>query len=175
MKPPKFLCVPIIVLALAACGRSPKGPSISLPRGASVLERFAASELRRYLYLRTGELSALEEVGSFDVVRAGVLLGNVFSFARRFGYHLPVPDGTYRVTLKLIEYEIDRKGGRVFDVLIRGKRVAEKVDIYAEVGRFKPYDLTPQAGEAVQGVGAGSNRCSCGPSLAACMKPNFRG
>jgi hypothetical protein len=70
---------------------------------------------------------------------------------RVFGYHLSVPDGTYRVTLKLIENEIDRKGGRVFDVLIRGKRVAEKVDIFAAVGRFKPYDLTLQAVEAVQG------------------------
>ena len=70
---------------------------------------------------------------------------------RVFGYHLSVPDGTYRVTLKLIENEIDRKGGRVFDVLIRGKRVAEKVDIFAAVGRFKPYDLTLQGVEAVQG------------------------
>ncbi|MCX6559610.1 MAG: malectin domain-containing carbohydrate-binding protein, partial [Candidatus Aminicenantes bacterium] len=57
------------------------------------------------------------------------------------GYRLLVPEGRYDVTLKFCETEIDRKGGRVFDVLIQGKKVAEAVDIFDRVGRYRPLDL----------------------------------
>ncbi len=58
------------------------------------------------------------------------------------GYRLLVPNGRYAVTLKFCETEIERAGGRVFDILLQGKRVAENVDIFARVGRHKPLDLT---------------------------------
>ena len=61
---------------------------------------------------------------------------------RAYGYRLQVPDGMYSVTLKFVEHEFDRKGARVFDVLIQGKKAAEKVDIFQKAGRFKAYDLT---------------------------------
>ena len=60
---------------------------------------------------------------------------------RMYGYHLLVPDGTYAVTLKFCEGEFDRKGGRVFDVIIQGKKVAEKLDIFERAGRFRALDL----------------------------------
>jgi hypothetical protein len=60
---------------------------------------------------------------------------------RMYGYHLLVPDGTYAVTLKFCEGEFDRKGGRVFDVIIQGKKVAEKLDIFERAGRYKALDL----------------------------------
>jgi len=60
---------------------------------------------------------------------------------RMYGYHLLVPDGTYEVTLKFCEGEFDRKGGRVFDVIIQGKKVAEKLDIFERAGRYKALDL----------------------------------
>jgi len=60
---------------------------------------------------------------------------------RVYGYHFPVPDGTYTVTLKFCEGEFDRKGARLFDILIQGSKVAEKVDIYERAGKFKALDL----------------------------------
>ncbi len=61
---------------------------------------------------------------------------------RVFGYHLPVPNGVYSVTLQFVEGEIKEKGRRVFDVLIQGRKAAEKVDIFAAAGLLKAYDLT---------------------------------
>jgi hypothetical protein len=58
------------------------------------------------------------------------------------GYHLPVPPGSYDVTLKFCEGEFDRKGARVFDIFVQGKKLAERVDIFARAGKEKPYDLT---------------------------------
>jgi hypothetical protein len=60
---------------------------------------------------------------------------------RTYGYHLLVPDGTYKVTLKFCEGEFNRKGARVFDVIIQGKKVAEKLDIFERAGRDKALDL----------------------------------
>lgn len=60
---------------------------------------------------------------------------------RVFGYHLPVPNGTYSVTLQFVEGEIKEKGRRVFDILIQGRKAAEKVDIFAAAGLFRAYDL----------------------------------
>jgi hypothetical protein len=60
---------------------------------------------------------------------------------RVFGYHLKVPNGTYTVTLQLVEGAVDRPRGRVFDVILQGRKVAENVDIFARAGAFKVLDL----------------------------------
>ncbi len=60
---------------------------------------------------------------------------------RSFGYHLRVPNGVYAVTLQFVEGSIDRPRGRVFDVLIQGRKVADNVDIFARAGQFKALDL----------------------------------
>jgi hypothetical protein len=70
---------------------------------------------------------------------------------RVFGYHLNVPNGTYTVTLQFIEGAVDRPRGRVFDVLIQGRRIAENIDIFARVGRDKPLDLTFPGVEVADG------------------------
>jgi len=60
---------------------------------------------------------------------------------RVLGYRLKVPDGTYEVTLQFIEGEMKAKNARVFDVVLQGKRVLEKLDIFARVGEFRPLEL----------------------------------
>jgi hypothetical protein len=60
---------------------------------------------------------------------------------RVFGYHLKVPNGVYTVTLQLVEGSIDRPRGRVFDVIVQGRKVADNVDIFARAGQFKALDL----------------------------------
>jgi hypothetical protein len=61
---------------------------------------------------------------------------------RVFAYFIPVPNGSYNVTLKFCEGQIDKKAGRVFDILIQGKKVLEKLDIFERAGRFKALDLS---------------------------------
>ncbi len=61
---------------------------------------------------------------------------------RVYGYHLAIPDGIYTVTLQFCEGEFDRKGARLFDILIQGDKVAEKVDIFERAGKHKALDLS---------------------------------
>lgn len=70
---------------------------------------------------------------------------------RVFGYRLAVPNGRYSVTLQFVEGEVKQKGRRVFDVLIQGRKAAEKVDIFAAAGPFKAYDLTFKNVEVADG------------------------
>jgi hypothetical protein len=56
------------------------------------------------------------------------------------GYRLAVPNGTYTVILKFAEAQFDALGRRVFSVNIQGRRVIDKLDIFARVGQNKPYE-----------------------------------
>jgi hypothetical protein len=67
------------------------------------------------------------------------------------GYRILVPDGVYAVTLKFCETEFDKKGARVFDVYVQGRKIAESVDLFDRAGRYKPYDLTSPAVEVKSG------------------------
>ena len=60
---------------------------------------------------------------------------------RVYGYRLAVPNGRYRVDLQFIEGEMKEKGRRVFDVSLQGKRVIEKLDIFARAGMLRPLEL----------------------------------
>jgi len=61
---------------------------------------------------------------------------------RVFAYNIPVPDGFCDVTLRFVEGQITRARGRVFDVIVEGRKVIENLDIFARVGRFKALDFT---------------------------------
>ncbi len=70
---------------------------------------------------------------------------------RVFGYHLPVPNGAYSVTLQFVEGDIDRARGRVFDVLLQGRKVLDNFDIFARVGKFRALDLNFEKVEVTDG------------------------
>lgn len=53
----------------------------------------------------------------------------------------PVEDGTYNIQLKLAEHYWSDIGDRVFDIDIEGQRVADDIDMVAEVGANTVYDL----------------------------------
>jgi hypothetical protein len=59
---------------------------------------------------------------------------------RVYGYHLTVPNGNYNLTLKFCEGEIKEKNRRVFDISVQGKKVLEKLDIFAQVGSDRALD-----------------------------------
>jgi hypothetical protein len=71
---------------------------------------------------------------------------------RVFGYHLKVPNGTYAVTLQLVEGAVDRARARVFDIIVQGRKVAEAVDIFARVGARRALDLTFGGVEVADGT-----------------------
>lgn len=58
-------------------------------------------------------------------------------------YTFAVPNGDYRVTLKMAEtYAYAYVGGRVFDISIQGERVRSRFDLLAAAGRYRAFDLT---------------------------------
>jgi beta-galactosidase len=60
-----------------------------------------------------------------------------------FEYHIPVPNGRYRVLLKFAEPTADAAGDRVFDVLVNGVPRLEALDIFSAAGaRLKGVDRT---------------------------------
>jgi beta-galactosidase len=69
-----------------------------------------------------------------------------------FSYRVPVPSGRYRVTLKFQEPAADHAGAREFDVLVNGKIVLERFDIFAAAGGKlkgvdRVFDVTSRDGE----------------------------
>ncbi len=58
------------------------------------------------------------------------------------GYRLSVPSGSYDVTLKFCEPHYREAGKRIFGVTLQGKRVIERLDIFAKVGPDRALDYT---------------------------------
>jgi hypothetical protein len=67
-----FLVLPALALsALFGCARKNEAPDIVIAKDASWYERAAATEIRRYFYLTTGELPVIREAESLSRVPAG--------------------------------------------------------------------------------------------------------
>lgn len=67
-------------------------------------------------------------------------------------YQLKIPNGTYQVTLKFAEIHYQQANKRVFDLTLQSHKVASALDVYAEVGFAKPYDLVIDKVEVTEGV-----------------------
>jgi beta-galactosidase len=60
-----------------------------------------------------------------------------------FSYHIPVPAGSYEVTLKFVEPSATAAGQRVFDVMANGKTALKGFDVFAAAGdKLKAVDRT---------------------------------
>ena len=57
-------------------------------------------------------------------------------------YRLPLPNGSYTVTLKFCEPHYKEAGKRVFGVKLQGQPVIDKLDIFAKAGQNKALDYT---------------------------------
>jgi hypothetical protein len=57
------------------------------------------------------------------------------------GYHYQIPNGSYKVTLKLNEPHYGEPGKRVFGAKIQNRQVFSKLDLFAKVGKNKAYDV----------------------------------
>jgi hypothetical protein len=58
------------------------------------------------------------------------------------GYHYPVPNGTYAVTLKFNEPHYGEPGKRVFGVKIQDRQVIQGLDLFAKHGKNRAHDRT---------------------------------
>jgi hypothetical protein len=61
------------------------------------------------------------------------------------GYHYPVPNGSYKITLKFNEPHYGEAGKRVFGAKIQNRQVFRKLDLFAKVGKNKAYDVVASA------------------------------
>jgi beta-galactosidase len=86
-------------------GGTPRGIN---PADSSPLQRIAVSA---------------DDPGIYDSFREGA-----------FRYRVPVPGGRYHVTLKFQEPTMGKAGAREFDVLINGKTVLARFDVFAAAG-----------------------------------------
>ncbi len=57
-------------------------------------------------------------------------------FAKQLIYNIPVPNGSYNVTLSFAEMYFNAAGKRVFSVSLEGQTVLQDLDIWALVGQF---------------------------------------
>jgi hypothetical protein len=57
-------------------------------------------------------------------------------------YRFKVPNGEYKVRLQFCEPHYNEAGKRVFGVEIQGKRIIDKLDVFAKVGKNKALDYT---------------------------------
>jgi len=56
-------------------------------------------------------------------------------------YPIEVPNGEYNVTLKFCEIAYDKPDIRVFGVKVQDQIVAEKLDLFAKVGKFHAFEM----------------------------------
>jgi hypothetical protein len=75
-----------------------------------------------------------------DVVAQVVKTDDDLIFQKqRFGstlrYAIPVPSGSYKVTLYMAEMSIQYAGGRVFDIVVEGVVTQPNFDMFALIGR----------------------------------------
>jgi len=65
-------------------------------------------------------------------------------FGSSFSYAVPLPNGTYQVTLQFAEIYayMSASGKRVFDVSIEGREVVSNLDLFAANGKYKAYNVT---------------------------------
>ena len=59
-----------------------------------------------------------------------------------FSYAIPLANGNYTLVLKFAEIYWSSSGKRIFDVLVEGKKVISSLDIFARVGKNRPYDVS---------------------------------
>lgn len=59
------------------------------------------------------------------------------------GYNIPVPNGSYQVTLKFMEPYWTAAGKRVFSVSGEGTNIVSSFDIFGEVGQYNALERSP--------------------------------
>lgn len=67
------------------------------------------------------------------------------------GYQLEIPNGTYTVTMKLVEPTFDAVGKRIFGINIQGKTIFDRVDIFEKAGKGRALDLDAKEVRVVDG------------------------
>jgi hypothetical protein len=78
---------------------------------------------------------------------AGTVDDTLFQSERygNFSYNIPVPNGTYAITLRFAEIYWTSAGKRVFNVTVEGQTVISNLDIYAAAGANTALDRVVQA------------------------------
>ena len=102
---------------------------------------YVAPDGSRYgsdLYFEGGEGKGLNPPDTPENARVTVAGadGRLYDSFREgdFSYDIPVPAGSYEITLKFVEPSASAAGQRVFDVIANGKTVLSRFDVFAAAG-----------------------------------------
>lgn len=68
--------------------------------------------------------------------------GRAGTATQDFQYSIPVPNGTYRVTLYFVEMQVKAAGKRVFQVLLNGANLLSGLDLFSKAGYGSPTSHT---------------------------------
>jgi hypothetical protein len=68
------------------------------------------------------------------------------------GYTLKIPNGRYQVFLDFAEIQYDAAVKRVFGVFVQGQPVAERLDVFAIVGKSRAYQIISPYVQVTDGV-----------------------
>ncbi len=125
---------------------------------AGDLTGIVAADGSRYgsdLYFSGGEGRGINPPDTADKDRVAVAGpdGALYDSFREgdFSYSIPLPDGRYRIVARFVEPSATAAGQRVFAVIVNGKTVLDRLDVFAAAGgRLKPLDRTFDA-QAVGG------------------------
>ena len=82
-------------------------------------------------------------VASFGAPVEGTELDPVYQTVRYDvkGYDLALPNGRYRVTLQFNEPAYDAPGKRAFGVVLQGRKVIDRLDLFARAGKNRAQDF----------------------------------
>ncbi len=125
---------------------------------AGDLTGYVARDGSRYgsdLYFAGGEGRGINPPDTADKDRVAVAAPDAAlydSFREGdFSYSIPVPDGRYRIAAKFVEPSASAAGQRVFAVIVNGKTVFDRLDVFvAAGGKLKGLERSFEA-EAVGG------------------------
>ncbi|MFN7919853.1 MAG: malectin domain-containing carbohydrate-binding protein [Bryobacteraceae bacterium] len=103
--------------------------------GEVVTEEGKAWAIDRY-YINGYNVYAAQSVnGAFSAVYSTARNG---AFGGDVTYRVPVPSGTYQVTLRFIETQVNNPGQRVFNILLNGAVAVQNFDILTQTQKFTP-------------------------------------
>src|ERR1035437_3551204 len=130
----------ISMLLLAGLAIAGRAQTVNINCGGIAFTATEGTQWIADLYFSGGDLlytsgaiagTAAQDLNLYRSARAG-LYGD-------FSYNIPVPNGSYTVTLGFAEIQYSAPGQRVFNILINGNSVLSNFDILTHVAPLTPF------------------------------------
>ena len=133
----KIMILPAILLAAVTCARSVKVPPVYLSKSATALERLAAAEVRRYIYVTTGGLPAMVPIASLAEAKTpGLIIDKAGALLASGGFDDFAPARAPKLGAEDYWLKTLKKGGRPFLLVAGGDGPGVLYAAYAFAEKF---------------------------------------